>query len=230
MGSLVAASLLGLSLAAAPDSSGEDTHLETEGVLIPSYADREGLYFTLAPRMIALGAGVFVSSSGGALPGQPAALPSSFSRGFFGGGVSVDLAMGYALHPGLALAVETSAGLVGGGLTQRIDFDSLNYLGLFSVGVGLRGWPETNDGFHYRFGLGLQVVAPLGSSATVFTPGVPRLSFDALFGPRASAGLGWVVGGVVDLGVDVEAAYVFGPSGTDMLPIMLSARAALLLF
>lgn len=204
--------------------------LDTKRELGPSYADREGLYFTLAPRMIALGAGVFVSSSGGGLPGQPAAPPSSFARGFFGGGASVDLAMGYGLLPGLALAVETSAGLVGGGLTQSIDFDSLNYLGLLSAGFGLRGWPEPSDGFHYRLGLGLQIVTPLGNSATVFTPGLPRLSFDALFGPRASAGLGWVVGGVVDLGVDVEAAYVFGPSGTDMLPITLSARAALLLF
>lgn len=200
--------------------------LDAEGALSAPYADREGLYFTLAPRVIALGAGVFVSGPGGGTPAQPA----SFARGFFGGGASLDLALGHALRPGLALAVESSAGLVGGGLTQAVPFDSLNFLGLISAGLGLRGWPASGDGFHYRFGLGLQLVAPFGNSALIVTDETPRIAFDVLYGPRASAGLGWVVGEVVDLGLDVEAAYVFGPGSTDMLPVMLSARAALLLF
>jgi hypothetical protein len=197
----------------------------------PSFQDREGLFFTLSPRLVVIGAGVFVSGVGGSLPGDPPAAESSFSRAWFGGGLNLDLAIGHDITPGLALAFEGSVGMAFGAVTTRIPHDKPLYLFPLSVGVGLHHFPPEASGFHYHLGLGLQsLVVTGGSNDIIIVGGPPRFSFDPMFGPRLALGAGWVIAGALDVGVGLEAAYVFGPSTTSMLPVTLSARASLLLF
>ncbi|MBK6685383.1 MAG: hypothetical protein IPG45_13005 [Deltaproteobacteria bacterium] len=175
---------------------------------------REGLYFSLTPQAVALGGATSVSRG-----------DVSQSGGLVGAGGGLELGLGWALSPGLALAWQGAFILAWADTTRDFPFNEVTGYSELSTGVALHSfWGD----LRLSGAAGLQVGLLSGGGADINSPD-NLLQVGAALGPYAYGRVGWCLTENFELGASLQAAYLI--DGQQQLPMArLSLGVSWLLF